>query len=201
MISVVGLGPGAAEYLTPLARHLVNECDYIVGSTRQLAAITHHQAQVHLLDKKLSDLITWLVAHQSDNIVVLASGDPMLYGLGKYITQQLPQHTVQVVSGISSIQYMFSRIGVDMNDVYLTSSHGKQPDFDFMLQHHKVALVTDDKIGPYHIAQEITKRGLQRTVVIGENLSYPDEYITISQASEVVDRVYQMNVVVIIDER
>lgn len=70
-----------------------------------------------------------------------------------------------------------------------------------MLQHKKVALVTDDKIGPYQIAQQIINRGLQRTLVIGENLSYPNEQITIMPATEVLDQPYQMNVVVIIDER
>lgn len=201
MISVVGLGPGSTDYLTPLAKRLLDECDYVVGSTRQLEAIAPHNAKEHLLDKKLADLIVWLKQNQALSVVVLASGDPMLYGLGKYIRQQMPQDNVQIVSGISSIQYLFSRIGLDMNDVYLTSSHGKTPDFDFMLQHPKVALVTDEKLGPYQIAQEIIKRGFKRKLVIGENLSYPNECITQSQANEVVDKTYQMNVVVIIDER
>ena len=201
MISVIGLGPGSADYLTPLARRLVDDCDYVVGAPRQLAAITPHKAKEHPLDKQLKDLVLWLKQHQTEKVVVLASGDPMLYGLGKYISQKMPTDIVQVVSGVSSVQYLFGRIGLDMNDVLLTSSHGKTPDFDFILEHHKVALVTDEKIGPYQIAQEIIKRDLERTMVIGENLSYPDERITISQASEVTDQMYQMNVVVIIDER
>lgn len=201
MISVVGLGVGAAEYLTPLARRLIDEADYVVGSERQLMAIEPYSATAHLLDKKLADLVAWLTAHQPQNLVVLASGDPMLYGIGKYLSTQLGKDNVNIVSGISSLQYIFARVGLDMNDVYLTSSHGKVPDFDFMLQHKKVALVTDDKIGPYQIAQQITQRNLQRTVIIGENLSYPDEQITLLPASEVVDKTYQMNVVVIVDER
>ncbi len=201
MISVVGLGPGCADYLTPLASRLIVECEWLVGSERQLAAVPEPPAKIHLLDKKLPDLIVWLKEHQDEKIVVLASGDPMLYGIGKYINEQLGRDRVRIVSGIGSIQYLFARIGLDMNDVYLTSSHGKTPDFDFMLQHEKVALVTDDKIGPFQIAQEIVQRGLQRTMIIGENLSYPDEKITVLRADEVSDQPYQMNVVVINSER
>ena len=201
MISVVGLGPGSSDYLTPLASRLILECEWIVGAERQLAAVPHQHAQVHLLDRKLADLAIWLKAHQHEKVVVLASGDPMLYGIGKYIKGQMSAENVQIISGIGSMQYLFSRIALDMNDVYLTSSHGKTPDFDFMLQHQKVALVTDEKIGPYQIAQEIIQRGLQRTMIIGENLSYPNEQITILSASEVLDQPYQMNVVVIVDER
>lgn len=201
MISVVGLGPGSADYLVPLAKRLIADCEWIVGAERQLAAVPHQQAKAHILDKKLSELVNWLRQHQQQKVVVLASGDPMLYGLGKYLKQQMADAPLQVVSGISSIQYLFAQVGLDMNDLYLTSSHGKTPDFDFMLQHSKVALVTDDKIGPYQIAQQIIQRGLQRTLIIGENLSYLAEQITILPASEVLDRPYQLNVVVIVDER
>lgn len=201
MIYVVGLGPGSTDYLTPLASKLIAQCDWLVGSERQLLAVGKHAGREHKLDKKLTDLVNWLMEHQAANIVVLASGDPMLYGIAKYLNQQLGKDKVQVVSGISSMQYLFARIGLDMNDVYLTSSHGKTPDFDFVLQHNKVALVTDDKIGPYQIAQEIVQRGLQRTLIIGENLSYPDEQITLLPADQVIDKTYLMNVVVILNER
>lgn len=200
MINVVGLGPGADDYLTSVASRLIGECDWLVGASRQLEAVKHkhnEHTKIHVLDKKLTDLVLWLKAHQDENIVVLASGDPMLYGIGKFLKNQLTNEKIRIATGVSSMQYLFSRIGLDMNDVYLTSSHGKTPDFDFMLQHSKVALVTDEKIGPYQIAQEILRRKLNRTVVIGENLSYPNEKITVLPASEIVDQIYQMNVVVI----
>ena len=47
-----------------------------------------------------------------------------------------------------------------MNDVYITSSHGKIPDFDYILSHKKVCMVTDSKIGPHEICREIQKRNL-----------------------------------------
>ncbi len=41
-------------------------------------------------------------------------------------------------------------------------------------------MVTDQKVGPYEIAQE-AERGLNKVLVIGEQLSYEDERITILQ--------------------
>ena len=87
-----------------------------------------------------------------------------------------------------------------MNEAYLTSSHAKIPNFDFILSLPKVFMVTDKKIGPYEIAQEVKKRGLKKVLVIGENLSYEDENIEILAEDRVVDRQYEMNVVVILDE-
>jgi cobalt-precorrin-7 (C5)-methyltransferase len=115
--------------------------------------------------------------------------------VAKYLSDRVEQ--VQILPGISSVQYLFARIALDMNEVYLTSSHGRIPDFDRILQYPKVALVTDEINGPYQIAQAICARGLQRTMVIGEALSYPAECITVLPAAEVPDRHYQMNVVVI----
>ncbi len=108
---------------------------------------------------------------------------------------------LNVVSGISSLQYIFSKIYVDMNDVYITSSHGKIPDFDYILSHKKVCMVTDSKIGPKQISREIIDRNLNKIIVVGENLSYDNEKITIAKPEEIIrmDN-FDMNVVVILDE-
>ena len=88
-----------------------------------------------------------------------------------------------------------------MNDLYITSSHGKVPDFDYILNHKKVCMVTDNKIGPREISQEIINRGLKRTVIVGENLSYENEKITIGSPEEILKiEKFDMNVVVILDE-
>ena len=88
-----------------------------------------------------------------------------------------------------------------MNDLYITSSHGKRPDFDYILSHKKVCMVTDNKIGPHEISNEIIKRGLKKTVVVGENLSYDNEQITIGSPEDILNiEKFDMNVVVILDE-
>lgn len=91
-----------------------------------------------------------------------------------------------------------------MNDIYLTSSHGRKPDFDWLLRHEKIAMVTDQMTGPYQIAQEILARGQQRCMVIGENLSQENEQIVCLNAEQVAQRGdinYGLNVVVILNER
>lgn len=201
MMTVVGLGPGNSEYLTLRAQAIIQNSDWVVGSERQLEIIRPHGAQEHLLDKKLMDLVTWLKENSTQTITILASGDPMLYGIGKFLSEQLGKENIAIESGIGSMQYLFSKLKLDMNDLYITSSHGKIPNFDFMLMHDKIALVTDDVIGPYEIAQEILQRGQNRMMTIGENLSYPNEKIRSLPAHAVESQVYDMNVVVIYNER
>lgn len=199
MINIVGIGPGNRDYLTPLGLRLIQQSDWLIGAERQLALFDDFSGNKRLLDGRLTDLADWLNANRDQRITVLASGDPMLYGIGKFLSRRLGTENINIVSGISAIQYLFARIGLDMNDLYLTSSHGKTPDFDFLFLHNKVALVTDDVIGPYQIAQQILGRGIKRTLIVGENLSYSDERIHVLQPEQVTEK-YDLNVVVIVNE-
>ena len=200
MISVIGMGPGDARLRTQAAQTLIAQADILVGWARLLADFPDFQGEKRVLNADIDGLIDWLQSKTEQNIVVLASGDPLVFGIGKRITERLPKQSCQIISGISSIQYLFSRVQLDMNDLYITSSHGKQPDFDFIFQHDKVAMVTDKVVGPFQIAQEIQQRGLSRTLIVGENLSYPDERLHFLQPEQVQPD-YDMNVVVILNER
>jgi cobalt-precorrin-7 (C5)-methyltransferase len=200
MISVIGMGPGDARLRTQAAQTLIAQADILVGWARLLADFPDFQGEKRVLNADIDGLIDWLQSKTQQNIVVLASGDPLLFGIGKRIAEHLTKQSCEIISGISSIQYLFARVQLDMNDLYITSSHGKQPDFDFIFQHDKVAMVTDKVVGPFQIAQEIQQRGLSRTLIVGENLSYPDERLHFLQPEQVQPD-YDMNVVVILNER
>lgn len=152
------------------------------------------------MDADLLGLLEWLDSHKDRAIVVLASGDPLLFGIGKLLAANFSPEELHIVPGISAIQYLCAKVSLDMNDLFLTSSHGREPDFDWIFQHDKVAMVTDGIIGPRAIADALHQRGLSRTLIIGENLSQPDERIHRLPVEQVATR-YDMNVVVILNER
>ena len=200
MLTVVGMGPSGLHLMTPAARDAVASADALVGGKRHLQQFPEFDGERFALGANIAELLVWLGEREAQKVVVLASGEPLIFGIGKRLAEQLPVEQRQIISGISAVQYLFARIGLDMNDLYLTSSHGKQPDFDFIFQHDKVAMVTDREIGPFQIAQEIRRRGLNRNLVIGENLSYPNEQIHLLKPDQVRQQ-YDMNVVVILNER
>jgi len=200
MLTVVGIGPGAAQLLTLQGQAAINNAQILVGGARQLDLYAHLGAQTRLLDSDLNGLIDWLRERINQNIVVLASGDPLIYGIGKLLSANFTPAELCIIPGISSIQYLCARAAVDMNDLWITSSHGREPDFNAIAAHQKVAMVTDKIIGPYAIAQALLARGLNPTLIIGENLSSPDERIHSLRASDVAQS-YAMNVVLILNER
>ena len=201
MINIIGLGPGNTGYITKLGEKIIYSSDVVIGGRRNLESIKDFKGEKVVLSTNLKEILEYIQNNLDKNISVIASGDPSIYGIGKYLSNNIEHKHLNIVSGISSLQYIFSRIFVDMNDVYITSSHGKVPDFDYILSHKKVCRVTDSKIGPHEISREIQKRNLKKTVVVGENLSYENEKITIGKPEDIlaVDK-FDMNVVVILDE-
>lgn len=197
MITVLGIGPGDPGLRLAGTQQFLAQADVVIGSARQLKTFPEIPAEKAMKLPRLNELKEYLTANSAKQVVLLASGDPLLYGIGTWVTTNFSEQQVVIVPGISSIQYMFHQLHLSMNNAYFTSSHGRVPDFDFLLRHDKVGMVTDSQLGPYEIAQEIKKRGLHRTLYIGERLSYPDEQISKHDETTVEDREYGMNVVII----
>lgn len=200
MITVVGVGPGAPEHQTQALQDAVRKADILVGGERHLAIFPHFIGETKRLSSDIYSLMKWLELHQQQDVVVLASGDPLFYGIGKRIAEYFRPENIRILPGISAVQYLCSLIHLDMNDIYLTSSHGRSPDFDWLLSHPKIGMVTDKITGPREIADEILARGQRRFMVIGENLSQENQRITYLKPDEVAPD-YDINVVVILNER
>lgn len=196
MIYVTGVGPGSEAYLTRRAADVISGADILIGGQRHLDEFAGLTTETRVIDADISGLMNWIAERLDRRIVILASGDPMFFGIGKRISETFAPEQVQIVPGISSVQYLCSREGMDMNDIYLTSSHNRSPDFDWLLAHERIGMVTDSKIGPKEIAAEIRQRGQTRRMIIGENLSGRNERITILNADDVSGD-YDMNVVLI----
>ncbi|CZR75024.1 TPA: cobalt-precorrin-7 (C(5))-methyltransferase [Clostridioides difficile] len=201
MINIIGLGPGNLDYITKKGENLISTSDVLIGGKRNLESIKNFEGEKIVLDSNLREIIEYINNNKEKQISIIASGDPLIYGIGRYLSKNIDNKMLNMVSGISSLQYIFSKIYVDMNDVYITSSHGKVPDFDYILSHKKVCMVTDSKIGPKQISREIIDRNLNKIIVVGENLSYDNEKITIAKPEEIIrmDN-FDMNVVVILNE-
>lgn len=201
MLTVVGMGPAGLTLITPLAQNAIAQADALVGAKRHLAQFPEFNGEQRLLDGDIAQLLAWITEHQHQNIVVLASGDPLFYGIGTRMVAHFGREAVRIVPGISAVQYLCARAGIDMNEMWLTSSHGREVSFDELARQRKVAMVTDARCGPRHIAAQLVARGKgERWMVIGENLAMENEQIHWLRVSE-VNADYGMNTVVILDER
>ena len=201
MLTVVGMGPAGVQLMTPQAVEAVKQADALVGGVRHLAQFPAFDGERCPLGANIPQVLAWIEARQAQNVVVLASGDPLFYGIGTRLIAHFGRENVRVIPGVSAVQYLCAQAGIDMNDMWLTSSHGREVDFDRLASHRKVAMVTDKRCGPKAIAAELVARGKgHRWMVIGENLAQDNERIHWLPVSA-VESDYEMNTVVILDER
>ena len=201
MINVIGLGPGNTDYITKLGEKLIQNSDVVIGGKRNLESIVDFEGEKIEISSNLKERVEYINNNKHKQISVIASGDPLIYGIGRYLSKNIDKEDLNIVSGISSLQYIFSKVHIDMNDLYITSSHGKTPDFDYVLSHKKVCMVTDKIIGPKEICKQILDRNLEKTIVVGENLSYDNERITIGSPEDILKlEDFDMCVVVILDK-
>ena len=196
MINVIGLGPGNTDYITKLGEKLIQNSDVVIGGKRNLESIVDFEGEKIEISSNLKEIVEYINNNKHKQISVIASGDPLIYGIGRYLSKNIDKEDLNIVSGISSLQYIFSKVHIDMNDLYITSSHGKTP-----LSHKKVCMVTDKIIGPKEICKQILDRNLEKTIVVGENLSYDNERITIGSPEDILNlEDFDMCVVVILDK-
>jgi precorrin-6y C5,15-methyltransferase (decarboxylating), CbiE subunit len=201
MLTVVGMGPAGLHLMTPAAREAVNRADVLVGGKRHLQQFPDFRGESFALGANIPELLAWVDAHQDKNVVIVASGDPLYYGIGSRMVAHFGIERVRIIPGISAVQYLCAQSGVDMNEMWLTSSHGRSVSFDELARHNKVAMVTDTRCGPREIAAQLIARGKGECwMVIGENLAMENERIHWLRVSE-VNADYEMNAVVILDER
>ncbi|CAK7029637.1 MAG: Cobalt-precorrin-7 C(5)-methyltransferase [Peptostreptococcus russellii] len=199
MLYIVGIGPGNNKYITEVAKEIIDNSEIIIAGKRNIEALGNIEKEIFYISSNLNEMKNYILNNAQKNIVVLASGDPSIYGIASYINRELEgKIDIKIIAGISSVQYAFSVFAIDMNDVYISSSHGREPDYDFILMHKKIAMVTDKNIGPYEIAQEIKNRNMLYDMYIGENLSYPNERLEITNSNDIKNRDYKMSLVILI---
>ena len=204
-INVVGLGPGNIKYLSTAGIDCIKEAEIIVGSTRQLSdlkTIISEKQEIYILGK-LTELIVYLKENIERKITIIVSGDTGYYSLVPYLSKNLSKDILNIIPNISSYQYLFSKIGENWQNFRLASVHGREFDYVKNIDDEDTAglvLLTDDIQNPYEVSKNLYNNGIRNiTVIVGENLSYDNEKITILEIEdyEKLNRKFDMNVLVL----
>ena len=204
-INVVGLGPGNIKYLSTAGIDWVKEAEIIVGSTRQLSdlkTIISEKQEIYTLGK-LTELITYLKENTERKITIIVSGDTGYYSLVPYLSKNLSKDILNIIPNISSYQYLFSKLGENWQNFRLASVHGREFNYIKNINDEDIeglVLLTDDIQNPYEVSKNLYNNGIRNiTVIVGENLSYDNEKITILEIEdyEKLNRKFDMNVLIL----
>jgi len=173
-MKLIGIGDNGQESLLPQYVQWIEDCEVLVGGERVLEFFPNFTGEKMLIKGGLSALVERLSAETRDT-VILASGDPLFYGIGGYLAKKLD---IDVYPYMSSVQLAFSKMGESWHDAYVTSIHGRS--MKGLAQRidgkKKVALLTDAENNPNELARYLKHFGMtEYRAFVAENLQGTNE--------------------------
>jgi precorrin-6Y C5,15-methyltransferase (decarboxylating) len=186
------MGLGVAEHaeLSANVVDVVNMADVVIASERQFETVLSYMGasnakRIEL--PKLSELESLINHFENATIVILASGDPLYYGIGRWFTKYFSSAQLHFYPAVSSIQAACHRLGVALQDIDVLSLHGRPVEkIRTQLKRNKQLLILTDKNSqPQRLAQECLAAGfVESTISVCERLGYEQEKITAWDVAE-----------------
>ncbi len=126
-LTIVGIGDDGLDGLSPAARSLVETAEVLVGAKRHLARLAdapNGQERI-AWTSPLTEMTERVLAMRGRRVTVLASGDPMHYGIGATVAGRVTPEEVTVVPHVSSFALAAARLVWPLDRVTLLSVHGR----------------------------------------------------------------------------
>ncbi|MEG2323157.1 MAG: precorrin-6y C5,15-methyltransferase (decarboxylating) subunit CbiE [Anaerovoracaceae bacterium] len=203
-IYIIGIGMGNPETLTIGGLERIKESQGIIGAMRMVESLNTKGKLTHFAIAP-GEIMEWVKAHHEFNtFAVVMSGDVGFFSGAKKLAQLMEEqdgYEVELIPGISSLQYFCSKIKTSWDNMKIISLHGKSENFiNEISTHEKTFLLTDSVHTPGTICQDLVNAGLKDVnVYVGENLSYKEEKITQGVAAELEGRSFDSLSVVFVE--
>ncbi|RLV68123.1 precorrin-6y C5,15-methyltransferase subunit CbiE [Streptomyces sp. CBMAI 2042] len=123
----MGIGADGWSGLSGGAREVLREAEVVIGGVRQLDLLPPECAGVRVAwPSPLRPAVPRLLAeHRERRIAVLASGDPMFYGIGRALAEELGPEALRVLPHPSSVSYACARLGWPLEDTEVVTLVGR----------------------------------------------------------------------------
>jgi precorrin-6B C5,15-methyltransferase / cobalt-precorrin-6B C5,C15-methyltransferase len=180
-VTVIGIGDDGCKGLTSRALDAVARAQWLAGGERHLQFFPQFDGERLVIKGEIAATIERIAAlAEEHDVCVVASGDPLFFGIGAAIVARVGAEHVEVVPHPSSVQWAFARAGLSWDDATLLSLHGRSGDglVQRMRRSAKVALLTDRHNTPAAIARHLLENGETGWHAIAcENLCAPGERV------------------------
>jgi precorrin-6Y C5,15-methyltransferase (decarboxylating) len=192
------LDDGAASLSAAAMQHL-QQAQLVIGASRTLALFADDIAADAIqrdLSGALSKVPEWIRVARQDGcrVVVLATGDPLCYGIAAYLAAHLCIEALEVLPNVSTLQLACARLCVPWQSMKFASVHSKDAGewivgsgsthglyalLTDIRQHARLAILTSPENTPDRIARMLVAEGLadQFEMAVAERLCQSDERI------------------------
>ncbi len=203
-IHIIGIGDDGLDGITAQARRLIDDADLVLGAESTLKLLPKPAAgkQRLTIGANFDEAVQQVDRAGDKKVVVLASGDPLFYGVARYLCDKLGKERFEVLPHVSSMQLAFARVKESWEDAYLTNlaTHSFESIIEKIRVADTVGLFTSDRFPPSEIAKALLDQHIDYfSAYVCENLGSPDERVTHGSLSEIAREQFDpLNVMILV---
>ncbi|MDH4981151.1 precorrin-6y C5,15-methyltransferase (decarboxylating) subunit CbiE [Hyphomicrobium sp. D-2] len=187
-LSIIGLGEDGIDGLSPTARHLISDADIVFGGERHLKlAQPLIKGKSHPWPRPIEDAYPVIVKYRGRPVVVLASGDPFNFGIGKQLAAIVPTAEMICLPQPSAFSLAAGRMGWALQDVTTVSLHGRALEGIIRHLHNgaRILALSWDGTTPEKLSLLLRARGMEASrVTVLERMGGAHERMTTASAMQ-----------------
>jgi precorrin-6B C5,15-methyltransferase / cobalt-precorrin-6B C5,C15-methyltransferase len=192
-LSIIGLGEDGYDALTPAARALIDSAEFCYGGARHLAMLPPgHAVEQRRWRTPLRDTFADIKALEGRSVVVLATGDPMNFGIGATLFREFGEafgtDAITILPAPGAFSLAAARLGWSLPETVCLSIHGRPL---AALNLHiapgaKLLILSENEHSPAEVAALLRQRGFgDSAVCVLEHLGGADESIRRTTAADI----------------
>jgi precorrin-6Y C5,15-methyltransferase (decarboxylating) len=178
-LTIIGIGEDGLDGLGREARQALHEAEVVFGGKRHLGFLPAEMTAKRIAwPSPFSAAEQLLLAERGKRVCVLASGDPMFYGVGATITRWVQPMELRILPAPSSYAIAAARLAWPLQETALLSVHGRPLEtlHAALYPGARLLILSNDGTSPAAIAQLLCGRGFdQSEITVLEHLGGPDE--------------------------
>jgi precorrin-6Y C5,15-methyltransferase (decarboxylating) len=153
-IFLIGVG---SQGLTGEQAGMLARCGLIVGDIRHLALVEEMAAEKLAISPLAPALERIRLPLASGDVGVLASGDPLFFGIGRRLLKEFKHEQLVVFPALSTMQEACARFKLPWDDMALVSLHGRKALHvpGLLLAREKTFAFTDHHNTPDYLARQL----------------------------------------------
>lgn len=180
-LTIAGMGEDGWAGLSARARRAVETAEVIVGSERLIGFLPPPAAEIMEWPQPFAAVVDRIRPLRGRRTVILATGDPLNYGVARKILTFIPAAEVEIIPHLSAFALAAARMGWSQPDCDTLTLHGRpaagiepfiQPDV-------RLLVLTEDETTIAEVARRLVVRGFGKSdITVLENMDGPRERIT-----------------------
>jgi precorrin-6B C5,15-methyltransferase / cobalt-precorrin-6B C5,C15-methyltransferase len=180
-LTIVGMGEDGWEGLSNRARLAIKSTDVIVGSNRLLSHLPKTKAEIHEWPQPFSAVVEQIKPLTGRNTVILATGDPMNFGVVRKLLEFIPFEEMTIIPQVSAFSLAAARMGWSLPDCDCFTIHGRPAANveTFIQPNARLIVLTEDETSVAEVSRRLIARGFgDSNITVLENMGGEAERIS-----------------------